>query len=140
MPSNKNEQLVCEAINTMLQHKAKLGLDDANDFKNEESHSSQFAYEYADDLFAIKSASLTHHDGVCAAFGKVHGYMHITDPLFPRAMEHEMRSQGIPKNEQDKALDYIPQIIKELDVDNEQDLGWNPKLDEIVNMSRPHNE
>ena len=69
MALNESEQVVCEAIDTMLRHKVALGLQDLpEDAQQEEEHSFQYLHEQINEMFAIKAAGLAHHDGVCAAF------------------------------------------------------------------------
>ncbi len=135
---NNNEKLFLEAIDTMLRHRDNLGLPKPEK-KDEEEHSLQFLHEHINDLFAVRTADYTHHDGVCQAFAKAHGYKYITDPSFAMAMDKEMTAQGIPTEEREKALALIPKIIEEVgDSKNwaEQDAGFNPNLDEILEISR----
>jgi len=140
MALRKHETTVCEAIDTMLRHKVALGLQDLpKDAKEEEEHSFQFLHEQINEMFAIKAAGLTHHDGICAAFHKVHNYKFITDPTFRRSVDEEMKSQGIPAAECEQVLDYIPAIISEIKKDDwcERDFGFNPNLGEIIKVSKP---
>jgi hypothetical protein len=132
----KEERLVLEAIDTMLQHDAKLGLAIHN---VDEFESAERGYEYLhgqiDEMFAVKAAEFTHTNGICQAFKKVHNYKYLDDPAFPVAMKKEMVAQAIPAEERSKALDIIPKIIKELKSEQkewaEKD-SFNPNLDEIM--------
>jgi hypothetical protein len=139
------DKLLVEAIDTMLRHKVQLGLQDPPpDKKEEDEHTFQFLHEQINEMFAIKAAGLTHHDGVCAAFRKVHNYKYITDPVFSLVVEREMTTQGIPANERQKAIEFIPAIIKEVKEQakswEERDAGFHPNLDEIVKVSQPGTE
>ena len=97
MSLKKSEQVACEAIDTMLRHKVALGLQDLpEDAQKEEEHSFQYLHEQINEMFAIKAAGLTHHDGACAAFRKIHNYKYITDATFRRSVDEEMQAQGIP--------------------------------------------
>lgn len=140
MALKKPEQIACEAIDTMLRHKVALGLQDLpNDIQKEEEHSFQYLHEQINEMFAIKAAGLTHHDGICAAFRKIHNYKYITDPTFRRSVNEEMRGQGIPTEERTKVLDYIPAIINEIKKETdwcERDAGWHPNLNEILKAGR----
>lgn len=141
MSLNENERLVCEAIDTMLKHEAQLGLKMHND-KHENLGETERGYEYLhnqiDDMFTLKAAELTHSDGVCQAFSKVHSYKYLDDPSFKTAMKKEMVAQGIPAAEREEALGYIEPIIKKLAKEQadwaEKDFGFNPALDEISDM------
>ena len=141
MIPKKSEQVVCEAIDTMLRHKVALGLQDLpEDAQKEEEHSFQYLHEQINEMFAIKAAGLTHHDGACAAFRKVHNYKYITDPTFHRSVSEEMKAQGIPANECKQVLEYIPAIINKIkdgDEWSERDAGYHPNLDEIIKVSQP---
>ena len=142
MPLNKNEKLLLEAVQGMLQQDAMLGLSIHNTDDNQSS--SERGYEYLhnqiDEMFALKAAELLHADGLCQAFRKVHSYKYLDDPSFKTAMEKEMVAQAIPKEERSKASGWIPQIIKEL---KEEQSEWaekdsfSPDLNEIREASRP---
>ena len=136
MALKESEQVLCEAIDTMLRHKVALGLQDLpEDAQQEEEHSFQYLHEQINEMFAIKAAGLTHHDGVCAAFRKIHNYKYITDPTFRRSVNEEMRGQGIPAKEREQVLEYIPAIIDDVKKDGdwcERDAGYHPNLDEIL--------
>lgn len=140
MPLNKKEQLLLEAIDSMLQQDAMLGLsihktDDIVSWRGYE-----YLHNQIDEMFALKAADLTHSDGVCQAFRKVHSYKYLDDPSFKTAMEKEMVAQGIPSEERAKAANWIPAIIKELKDEQsewaEKD-SFHPDLDEIKEMSQP---
>lgn len=134
----KNEKQICEAIDTYLQHDAELGLQDRE--WEEESHTFQFLHEQINEMFALKAAGMTHHDGICSAFRKVHNYKYVTDPTFSEAMRKELTAQAVPAEERDKALEFVPKIIEELkkeDSFDEKDAGFNPNLDEIIGVSKP---
>ena len=72
---NKNEKLIAEAIESMLQQDAKLGLS-IHDTK--EIDSAERGYEYLhgqiSEMFDLKAAELIHAESVCQAFRKVHNY------------------------------------------------------------------
>lgn len=143
MALNKKEKLLLEAVQSMLQQDAMLGL---SIHKTEEAQSStERGYEYLhnqiDEMFALKAAELAHADGVCQAFHKVHSYKYLDDPSFKTAMEKEMVAQGIPAEERNKAAEWIPQIIQELKEEQsewaEKDHGFHPDMKEIKEMSQP---
>jgi hypothetical protein len=139
------ENVICEAIDTYLQDKAQLGVPEPpSDKKDEDSHSFQFLHEHINELFATKAADLTHYDGACAAFRKVHNYKYVTDPTFHGAVKKEMSAQAIPESEQKKALDLIPKIIEEVSDDkdawSEQDAGFHPNLNEVMETSTKFNK
>jgi len=138
----KSEQALTEAIDTLLRHSTELGIPEPpEEFKEEESHTFQHLHEQINEMFEVKAVDLTHHDGVTAAFRKVHNYKYVTDPTFLVAMEKEMTAQGIPAEERGKALDFVPAIIEQVKTEGkewaEQDAGFHPNLDEIIEVSRP---
>jgi hypothetical protein len=136
------EETLLEAIKTMLQHDAELGLS-MHGKENEESGETERGFEYLhnqiDDMFQLKAAELTHANGVCQAFNKVHSYKYVDDPQFRTAMEKEMVAQGIPASDRTKAIGYIDSIMRELKSDRgewaEKDFGFNPNLDEIMDTN-----
>lgn len=142
MPLDKKEQLLLEAINSMLGQDAMLGL---SIHKDDTQQSAERGYEYLhnqiDEMFALRASDLVHVDGICQAFRKVHSYKYLDDPSFKTAMEKEMVAQGIPKEERGKATGWIPTIIQELKEEqkewSEKDFGFHPELDEIKEMSQP---
>lgn len=138
----KAEKLICEAINTYLQDKAQLGVPDPPEELKDE-HSFQFLHEQINDLFATKASDLVHYNSVCSAFRKVHNYKYITDPTFEAAVKRELSAQAVPMAEQKKALDFIPKIIKEVSKEaewSEQDAGFHPNLDEVMEAGRGTSE
>lgn len=136
---NNAEETLLEAIKTMLQQDAKLGLT-MHDKEHEKSGENERGFEYlhnqVDDMFQLKAAELTHSDGVCQAFTKVHSYKYVDDPQFKVAMEKEMVAQGIPASDRTKAIGFLDSIMKELKADKgewaEKDFGFNPNLDDIT--------
>lgn len=141
---NKAERMVAEAVETMLQQDAKLGLKmhDSTDTRlGETERGLEYLHGQIDEMFALKAAELIHADGVCQAFQKTHSYKYLDDPSFKTAMKKEMVAQAVPAEDREKALGFIPAIIKELKEDQkewaEKDFGFNPALDEIKEMSQP---
>ena len=145
---NKNEKLLSEAIDTMLQHDAKLGLafhdnkkssghqsGDGADRDGESERGYQQLHGQITEMFALKAAESPFHDSFCQAFSKVHNYKYIDDPTFAIAMEKELLAQGIPLEERNKALDIVPTIINELKEEqkewSEQNFGFNPNLSQM---------
>ncbi|MCK9558119.1 MAG: hypothetical protein M0R50_08790 [Candidatus Cloacimonetes bacterium] len=138
---NSNEKLLTEAIQTYLQHKVELGLQDPpKDLADADSKSLQYLQEQINDLFELKAIDLVCHEGVCRAFRKVHNYKYITDPLFEKALVQEMRSQGVLGTEQEKAVGILEGVRKEVSTGDgwcEQDAGYHPDLEEIIAVSKP---
>jgi len=134
---NDSEKLLVEAINTMLQHDAKLGLsvhdNDESNHVSEIERGFQHLHGHITEMFALKAAESPFHDSLCQAFGKVHNYKYIDDPTFRIAMEKELLAQGIPLKERNKALDIVPAIVDDLKSDeeawSEQNFGFNTELD-----------
>lgn len=122
---NTNEKMLLEAVQTMLQQEAGLGLSYHKDSYDNES-SAQYIHEQLNDAFALKIADLDHYDGVRAMFRKVHNYMYTTDVRFCKKMTENMRSIGIPADEISKACLAVESVNKEILGDKEErDFGWN---------------
>jgi hypothetical protein len=143
---NQNERLLTEAIQTYLQHKIQLGIPDPpKDLADADSKSFQHLHEQINDMFEMKTVDLTHHEGICSAFRKVHSYKYVTDPHFYQAMQQEMAAQGIPLSEQQKAAKTVTKVVEEISKEEsgnwaEQDAGFHPDLDEIIKVSKPGQE
>lgn len=147
MGLNKHERLLVEGIQSMLQQDAKLGLsmhDSESPEAKQDWRGYQYLHEQIDDMFLLKAAELTHSESVTSAFRKVHGYKYLEDWTFLPAMEKEMVSRAVPREERIKALEFIPQIVEQLRSEHniwaEKDSGFNPKLDEIRKVSQPKQE
>ena len=138
---NHDERLLTEAIKTYLQDTTRLGVPEpTDDFNLESENSAQHLHEYITDAFAVKAADLVHFEGVCRAFNKIHSYKYVTDPNFQIAFLQEMTTCGVPGVEQQKALKFVINVIKESgdgDGWSERDAGWHPDLDEIIKVSKP---
>lgn len=143
MSLTRNERLLVEAVKTMLQQDASLGLsihknDKYNKLFNAE-RGMEHMHGHINEMFHLKAAELTHADGVCQAFHKVHSYKYIDDPSFLTAMEKELVAQAVPSDERSKALGFVSSIIEELSEESkewaEKDSGFNPDLEEITNLS-----
>lgn len=133
----KEEQVLLESFKTLLQHDAKLGLRDHN--QKETSHVQWHQWEGIDDMFALKASKSTFCEGLTSSFHSVHSYKYIDDPTFPIAMEKSMTARGIPAKDRQVALKYIQEIIEELSKGSdwsEKDAGWNPNMDEIIDVTR----
>lgn len=147
MPLDKNEKMLLEAIDSMLQQDAKLGLA-MHDQEHQDLGSTERGFEYLhgqiDEMFELKSADLTYADSVNQAFRKVHNYKYLDDPSFKTAMKKEMVAQAVPAEEREKALEFIPDIINELKEDQsewaEKDAGFNPNMQEIMDASQPEQD
>lgn len=145
MALNKNERTLTEAIKSMLQQDAKLGLAVHANADYNPDVTGERGYEYLhnqiDEMFALRASDLLHAEGVCQAFRKVHNYKYLDDPTFQTAMQKEMVAQAIPAEERKRALSFVPAIINELAEERgvwaEKD-SFNPYLDEIKDVSKPN--
>jgi hypothetical protein len=135
----KEEKAICEAIDTYFQEPAELGLSAHK--HEEDAHVFQHMHEEINQLFNLKAVDMTHHDGICSAFRKVHNYKYLDDPTFREAMRKELSAQAVPAEERERALDLIPKIIEEMREEDkawaEKDAGWNPNLKEI-SLAKAH--
>jgi len=145
MSLNKKEKMLLEAVQNMLQQDVMLGLSIHKNTDDEAYLSAERGYEYLhnqiDEMFSLRAADITHTDGVCQAFHKVHSYKYLDDPSFETAMQKEMVAQGVPKEERAQAISWIPKIIEELKEEqsewSEKDFGFHPQLDEVKDASQP---
>jgi hypothetical protein len=143
MSLNADEQLLVEAISSMLSQDAKLGLSMHSTVQSD-IDTTERGYEYLhnqiDEMFALRAAELLHAESVNQAFRKVHSYKYLDDPSFKIAMEKEMVAQAVPAEERKKATGFIPTIIDEI---KEEQAEWcekdsfSPLLDEIKEVSQP---
>lgn len=144
MALTEEERLALDGIKAMLTEDVRLGLSihDKDPYNKEfdAERGYQHLHGHIQDLFHVKAAELTHSDGVCQAFTKVHGYKYIDDTTFKTAMQKEMVAQGIPEADREKALDIVDKIIDTLkndEISAEKDSGFNPNLDEVIEASQP---
>lgn len=135
MALNKHEKAILEAVEGLLQQDAKLGLSIHKD--KEVSHLSQFRWEGIDDLFTLKVAGSPFKDAMTSAFYAVHSHKYIDHPTFKLAFDKEMSARAVPTAMREQALKHVDAIVEDLTVKkpNEQDAGWNPAMDEIVEMT-----
>lgn len=134
------ESLIVEAVQNLLAQSAKLGIPDDPEDIETECHALQYLHEAVNELFASKVADLVHFEGIRAAFRKIHSYKYVDDPTLPKALDGEMASQGIPKEEREKVLEVVPKLLEDLKKDGtiaERDAGWNSHLDEVIKVSQP---
>ena len=140
MALNKHEKAILEAVEGLLQQDAKLGLSihkDAVGYEKTTDHYSQFRWEGIDDLFTLKVAGSPWKDAVTSAFYAVHSHKYIDNPTFKLAFDKEMSGRAVPTAMREQALKHVDAIIEDLTAKkpNEQDAGWNPAMDEIVEMT-----
>ncbi len=137
---NDNENELVSAIVSFLNEETTLGLPKDDNENGERGY--QYLHSQIHDMFMVKSAELTHATTINAAFAKVHGYKYIDDQTFCNALDKELTSQGIPANEREKACKFVQSIIDELKEEGnewaEKDSGFNPNLDEITDVGKPH--
>ena len=143
-PLNKSEKALLEAINSMFDLDAKLGLAVHDDKDQNAKEAEERGYEYLhnqiDEMFELKAAELTYAESVNQAFHKVHSYKYLDDPKFKTAMEKEMVAQAVPNDEREKAKSFIDSIIKELEKEAKhgfESKPFNPHMDEIKKVSKP---
>lgn len=137
MPLSGPEKLLLEAFKNALGDDA-LGFLPKDKQTKETSHSRQFKYEDINDMMFLKVNTSSFSDAIMAAFYQVHSYKEITDPTFELSFMKNLKAMGIPKTEQEKALTGVRSVVKELSKDGfkgEADYGWNPHMDEIVDVT-----
>lgn len=139
---NQNEYALLEALESMLKQDDELGLAHHDD--GEEADEAERGFEYLhnniDDTYTVKAADLKHADSVIRAFKNVHNYRYIDDTSFIPALRKEMMATAVPADEMAKAEKFVLDVLDDLkDGDDfaEKDAGFNPDLEEIIDISRP---
>ena len=85
-----------------------------------------------DDAFALKIAGSPFADSITSAFFAVHSHKYIDNPTFKLSFDREMQARAIPTEEKEHAFKYLEKLTEEL---SEKDAGWNPNMDEIVDVT-----
>lgn len=135
MSLNAAEQLLAEAVRSMLDQESRLGLSIHGKSEQGPERGSEYLHNYIEDSFRHKVASTVHADSITAAFAKVHSYKYVDDPTFPEALQDVMLVMAVPAHEQKTALNAIGSVIKEMDVGTEQDAGYHPDLDDVLSTA-----
>lgn len=133
---NNYEKMIIEGLQNLLGDKAKLGLADHD--VEESSHFQQFGHEDIEDSFRLKSIDSPFSDVLNSTFNRVHSYKYIDHPYFDVAFKKNLSMQGIPEETVNEALEWIEEIREDYAKNHfksEADMGWNPKLDEIRDVT-----
>lgn len=140
MALDKKEKAILEAVSSMLDQDAKLGLaihKGPVGFEKTTDHHPQFRWEGIDDLFTLKVSGSPFKDALSSAFYAVHSHKYIDNPTFKLSLEREMKARAIPSHVREESLKYVDGIVEDLSAKkpSEQDAGWNPNLADIVDMT-----
>ena len=137
MGLSKNESTILEAVSNWLQD-ATATADD-KDKGEETSHTFTFQHETVEQEFRLQMMESSYYDGICGAFNKIHSHKYLNDPTFALSFKKEMSGQGIPEEDQSKAIDAVSEVLKSVvgEDNGEKDAGWNPYMDGIVKVSKP---
>ena len=113
---NEKESLLVEAVRGMLRQDVKLGLayHKPSQEKKESSHFMQFQRETVDDMYQLMVSESKFADSITAAFNKMHCHKNLDDPTFKLALDVEMRSMGLTKEDREFAVEAIDKVIKEI--------------------------
>lgn len=131
----QEERVVLEAVKSMLNQKAKLGL--AGHENLDDSHSSQDRWESISEAFKLKIVESPFFESISSAFRQTHDYKYICNPTFKEAFERELRNRGIPHIEIKKAIAAVDSIVESLTKEPcESAAGWNPAIADIAEMTR----
>jgi hypothetical protein len=134
------EKLLLEAVASLLDQQAKLGLayHKPPQEEKESSHFVQFQHETIGDMYQLAVLESRFASAITAAFGKVHGHKYVDDPTFKIDLDTELRSMGVPGEAREAALTAVDKILKEMRDGaawSERDAGWHPNLDEIKELT-----
>lgn len=141
MALNKGEKAIVEAVGGMLQQDAKLGLalhgQDKFYGHTNTDHYSQFRWEGIDDLFTLKVSGSPFRDSLTSAFYAVHSHKYIDSPTFKLSLDKEMKARAIPAHVREECLKHVDNIVEDISAKkpSEQDAGWNPNLEGIVDVT-----
>lgn len=137
MGLSKQESLILESVSNWLQD-ATVTADD-KDKSEERAHTFTFQHEDVEQQFRLHMVESSFYDGICGAFNKVHSHKYLDDPTFALSFKKEMSGQGIPEEDQAKAINAVSEVLKSVvgEDNGEKDAGWNPDLDKIVDASKP---
>lgn len=131
---NEGEQKLLSAIKNVL--KEDTALQDMLSYVKhdvpETSHHSQTRWEGIDDAFVLKVDNSPFKDAITSAFFQVHAYKYIDHPTFKKSFLKELTQRAVPTKETEKALKHVDSLIEN---PGERDSGWNPNLDEIVDIT-----
>jgi hypothetical protein len=129
-----NEKVVLEALQSLLNQRAKLGLSSHEEIDT--SNSAQDRWESISEAFKLKIVDSPFFDSISSAFRQTHDYKYVCNPTFKVAFESELKSRGIPHTEIAKAIDAVDSIVETLKKEPcESGAGWNPALAEIVDLT-----
>lgn len=137
------EQLLIEELKSLLDGKVDLGLSvHKKDNILDTSNAFQLLHENINQQFHLDTTDLPHHDGICAAFTKVHSYKYLDDPKFIEDLRKEFTGQAIPAEEMTAALAIVEKIRNKIASGKnkefqEKDAGWHPELDEVLAAAQP---
>ena len=128
--------MLIEAMKNILKY------NNIQENKSTNDHNTQFQYEDINRDFALKIKNAEFFDTLNAAFYKIHSYKWLEDPTFEEAIIPELKSQGVPNEEIDMALDAISSLRKEYlkNNSNESASGWAPNLDDVVDSETKDTE
>ena len=134
---DQNEALLLEGIKGLFNSQT-LGLKQLHGTpeSHEHSHFAQFGWAGIEDVFNTKIIGSPFHEAIRSAFHVIHSYKYLDNPSFGMSFISEMQARAVPQVEQQKAIKALQETIKETlkDVGDEQSMGWNPQLDEIIDM------
>ena len=136
MANKKQEKLLVEAMKNLLDQDdlGRVSVDD----QKEHVHNTQFQWEDILRDFALAVKKSEFFDSLNSAFYAVHSYKWIDDDKFEIAMSDILKSQGIPENEIELAIDGLEKVRKQYlkDKGNESAAGWHENLDDIKNVTQ----
>lgn len=144
MPLREEERIALDSIRQMLNEDVELGLSkhDSDPYikQFDSEHGFQVNQGKINQMFAdmIDGKFGAFEDAVRQAFSNTKSYKYFDDPSFLTAMNNELTSQAVPAKvcaEVAKIYDKMYAKLRGSDAEYaERDSGFNPDLDEIVNI------
>jgi hypothetical protein len=131
MAEKSMEKQLIETMKTILENDAVKHV--SKSIMEDVSHNVQFRWEDINDSFSLEVRESEFFNSLTAAFYKVHSYKFIDDEKFDYALLPELKSQGVPQSEIDRAISAVEKIRKEflVEYDDEKSYGWPQNIDGI---------
>jgi len=136
---NDTEHQIVEAIGNLF----KSGNEDVLGLvhRDETSHHFEKQWNTIEEMFALKVIKSPFHEELTSAFRDIHSYKYVDDSTFPIALRKRLTARGIPTEEIVNAEKHLQEICEELKKENFQEkaAGWNPNLDQIIDITKNAN-
>ena len=136
------ERKLLMEVSTLLKSPSMLGLKqhDGSEEHKEDDETTQYNYENINAQFALDVSHLPHADEITQAFRNAHNYQMADAGKFYESFHKSLKL--VPAEEQVEAMKVLQKVCDKFGIgtwggqNREADLGWNPRLPEIVKMTK----